>query len=101
MFASILEQNLQLVLCVVLNAFRHADAARNCNSFQTHRHVHTIAEYVPAIDDDIANVYPNAKFDPLFLRYVGISLSHATLDFDRTANCIDDAIEICKHSVAS
>jgi hypothetical protein len=53
-FASILEQNLPLVLCILLNALRHANATGIRNSFQTYRHVHTIAEDVSAVDDDVA-----------------------------------------------
>jgi hypothetical protein len=48
-----------------------------------------------------SEVYPDAKFDPLFLGYVGISLCHAALDFDRTALRVHHAAELRKHPIAS
>jgi hypothetical protein len=54
---------LHSVAAIVLNAVRDADAARIRSSFQTHHHVHTVAE-------DVADVYRGI----LFPRYVGIAL---------------------------
>jgi hypothetical protein len=72
-FPCILEQNLQLVLCILLNALRYADAARIRNSLQTRRHVHTSAEDVPP------SLITSPKFTPMwnstfFPRPVGISI---------------------------
>src|SRR5262245_25890692 len=36
----------------------------------------------------------DAKFDPPFSRQAGISLDHAVLDFNRTANSVDHAAEL-------
>jgi hypothetical protein len=99
-FPCILEQNLQLVLCILLNALRYADAARIRNSLQTRRHVHTSAEDVPP------SLITSPKFTPMwnstfFPRPVGISICHAALNVDRTAHRIHHAAEFRKHSIAS
>jgi hypothetical protein len=72
----------------------------SANPYQTCRHVHAVAEDVATIDDDVADIDPNAKLDPLLLRHVGVALHHATLNIKSTAHGVDHAAELGQHSIA-
>jgi len=85
---------------LALRVVREADAAGLCNPFKADGDIDAVAKYIVLIDDDVAEVNADAKFDPLDLRYRGISLGHIALDFDGAADCIDDAGELNKHPVA-
>ena len=52
------------------------------------------------VDDDVADVNADAKFDPEFRRYAGVLLSHLSLDFHRTARGIDSTSEFDQHAIA-
>jgi hypothetical protein len=52
------------------------------------------------IDDDVADVNADAKFDPLDLRHRGILLSHTTLDLYGASRCIDSTGKLDEHTVA-
>src|SRR5260370_22198550 len=101
MLTDFLEGYMERFLGVLRNTSRNADAAWLRQSFQTCRHVHAVAEDVATIDDDVADIDPNAKLDPLLLRHVGVALHHATLDIKSTAHGVDRAAELSQHSVAS
>ena len=52
------------------------------------------------IDDDVADVNADPKFDPLVLWHRRILVGHAALDFNCTAYRIDGACELDQHAVA-
>jgi len=49
------------------------------------RNIDAVAEDIVFIDDDVAGVYPDAKFDPSVLWYISVLLRHAALDFSGTS----------------
>jgi len=65
------------------------------------RNIDAVAKDIVFIDDDVAGVYPDAKFDPGVLWYISVLLRHAALDFSGASGGIDCARELNKHSVAS
>src|SRR5215471_19205799 len=94
------EVDIELTLCVLMDASGHAYAARLRNAFQAHGYVHAITENVTTIDDDVADIDANAEFDPLLLRYTRVAFRHATLDIDGAANRVDHAWEFSEHPIA-
>src|SRR6266699_5766687 len=90
----VLEGEVELALCVLLHATRHADATRLSKALQTCRDVHTITENVTAVDYDVANIDANAKLDPFFLRHTGVALGHSALNLNGTTHRIHHAAEL-------
>ena len=39
------------------------------------------------VDDDVADVEANTKFDQLILRHIDVLINHATLNFDGASRC--------------
>ena len=76
-----------------------ADTARLRNPFKTCGDIDTIAEDIVVIDDDVADVNADPKFDPLGLRHGGILLDHAALDLDGASRRIDGAGKLDQHAV--
>jgi hypothetical protein len=77
-----------------------ADPARLSQGLKPGRDVDAVAVDVVVIDDDVAEVEPNSKFDAPLRRHLDIPLRHAALDFDRAAHCVDNAGELHKDAVA-
>ena len=77
-----------------------ADAAGFRDPLQTRGDVDAIAKNIVLIDDDIADVYADTKFNPNILRYVGVLLSHSALDVDGATSCAYGAGELDQHAVA-
>ena len=76
------------------------NSARLCDRFEACRHVHAIAEDIIPIDHDVAEVYADAKLDPLLLRQFGIAFDHPVLNVDGTAHGLDNTREFHQHAVA-
>jgi hypothetical protein len=100
LFASVLEAVRQLVAHLVADRARHADAARLSQTLKARRHVYAVAVYVAAVENDIAEVDPNPKLDPLIGSEIGVGRRHLALNFDRTLNRIHDAGELHERTVA-
>jgi hypothetical protein len=71
-----------------------ADTAWLGDSLKARCDVHTIAENIIVVDDDVADMNADAKFDPEILRDVGILPGHAALDFDCASCGVDGASEL-------
>ena len=78
-----------------------ADAAWLGDSLEARGDIDAIAENIVVVDDDVADVNADAKFDPEFRRHVDVLLSHLALDLHRTARGIDGTGEFDQHAVAS
>src|ERR1700731_3467417 len=83
-------------MCIIGNA----DAAWLSDSLKACGNVDTIAENIVVVDDDIADMNTDAKFDPEFRRYADVLLGHLALDRHSTARCIDCAGELDQHAIA-
>src|SRR5262249_15151014 len=77
-----------------------ADPARLRQGLETGRDVDAVAVNVLVVDDDVAEVQPDAKFDAAFCRYLGITLGHSALDLDCAAYRVDDTGELDEDAVA-
>ena len=65
---------------------RNADPTRFGQSFQSCRHVHAVAPYVSAVDDDVTGVDAHTELDPLLLGKAGVTLAHRALDLGSPAH---------------
>jgi hypothetical protein len=60
-----------------------------------------VAEDIVVIDDDVANVDADPKFDPVTQRHRRILVSHAALHFNGTAYRIHGTGKLDQHTVTS
>ncbi|HEY3681194.1 MAG TPA: hypothetical protein VGL45_20970 [Bradyrhizobium sp.] len=77
-----------------------ADTARFGNSLEPRRDVDAIAKDIVVVDDDVADMHPDAKFDPELGRHAGVLARHFLLDNDRATRGIDHAGELGQHAVS-
>ena len=101
MLAHVLERDVELVAHLVTHNSTDADSARFSQCFQARCKVDTIAEDIVLIDDDIAEIDADTKFDAPLFRHVGIAPSHLTLHLDGAAHRIDHAVEFNEQAVAT
>jgi hypothetical protein len=83
-----------------MDKVRDAKAARPGEPFQPCGEIDTVAVNVIALDDDIAEVDPDAKLDGLPGIAPGVAFGHRALDFNRAAHRVDDAGELDQGAVA-
>src|ERR1700722_15283977 len=98
--AHIFEGRVDLSPDLPVGVVRQTYATRIGNIFQPCGDVDPIAEDVVVVDDDVADVNTDAKFDPLLLRRGGILLHQPALNLDGTAHRIDGTGEFDQHAVA-
>ena len=99
MLTRILEVCIEFVAYLTVSVFGDTDAAWLSNAFEPRSDVHTVTKYVAILDDDVANVYTDAQFNPIVLRYRCIALSHATLDLNGTAGGVHGTCELNQHAI--
>ena len=100
LLAHVGEREIELVAHLVPDDPADADPARLGQGFQTRRDVHAVAVDVVLVDDDVAEVQPDAILDAPLRRHLDIALGHSALDLDSTAHGIDDAGEFDQDAVA-
>jgi hypothetical protein len=88
-------------LRILLHAGGHADASWLCERLQACRHVDPITEDVTSFDDDVSLMNTDPEPDALVLGHPSISLRHAPLDLNGTADRIDYACELGQQAVPS
>src|ERR1700733_3653561 len=98
--AHIFEGPVDLSPDLPVGVVRQTYAARIGNIFQPCGDVDALSEDVVVVDDDVADVNADAKFDPPLLRRGGILLRQPALNLHRAAHRIDGAGEFDQHAVA-
>jgi hypothetical protein len=96
----IVEDDIDLPADLALRVVRDADAAGLCDPLQTRSDVDAVTEDIVIIDDNVADVNADAKFDPDILRHIGILSGHAVLDLYCASRGIDGAGKLYQHTVA-
>ncbi len=85
------EPALDLTICVL----GQTDRARLGDPFKPRGDIDAVAHQVAvALLDDVADVNPDAEFDPPVLRHAGVALDEAVLNLDRTAHRVHDAAAV-------
>ena len=100
LLAEILEREVELVAHLVVHHPADADATRLRQGFETCRDVDAISIDIVLVEDDVAEIDPDAKFDPLLLRDPSVAVGHRALHFDRAAHRIDNARKFDQQPVA-
>ena len=77
-----------------------ADPAGIGEAFEAGGQIHPVAKDVAVLDDDVALMNADAKFDAFFLGHRGVALGHRPLHLDRIAHGIDDAGKLHQEPVA-
>src|SRR5581483_3396068 len=95
----VIASDLGLAPDLAIGVVRNANTTRCCNAFKAGSNVDTVAEDVVVIDDDVADMDTNAKFDALILRHGDILIDHAALDFKGTTYRVYGAGKLDQHSV--
>ena len=84
-----------------IGVLRKTNCARLRNALKPRGNIDAVAHEIPvALLDDVADVNPDAKFDPPVLRHAGVALDQAVLHFDRAAHRVDDAAKLDDAAVA-
>ncbi len=92
--------DLELALDLLVGVFGKTDRAGGCQRFDASSNIDAIAIDVAFIDDDVADVDADAKFDPAIFGNGCVALGHGTLDINRTACGIDGAGKFDQRAVA-
>src|SRR6516165_357727 len=100
LLADVLEGEVELARDILMNASRHADAARLGQAFEPGRDVDAIAKDVAVLDDDVADVDADAELDTTVRGQRGIAFAHRRLYLGRAAQRIDDAGELDQQPIA-
>jgi hypothetical protein len=100
LLAQILEGEVELVAHLLVRRAAEADAAGLGQGFQPRREIDPVAEDVAVVEDDVAEVDPDAELDAPGGRDIGVAFGHAVLDFDRAAHRVDDAAKLHQQAVA-
>src|SRR5258705_13975900 len=90
LFPHILEREIQLVAHLIAHEAADAYSARRGQRFKAGRDIDAIAINIRVVDDDVADVQADTKFDAPFLRDRGVAFGHEALDIDSTAYRVDD-----------
>src|SRR5262245_14543389 len=100
LLALIDELQLKFVTQLVAHDRRTGDPAGPRQTFQPCRNVDAIAVEVVAVDDNVTQIYADAKLDVPVFGHTGVALKHAALDFDGAAGRIENATELDQKAVA-
>jgi hypothetical protein len=100
LLAHVLERDVDLVAHLVAHNATDTDSARFSQCFEARREVDAIAEDIVLVDDDVAEVDADAKFDAPLFHHAGIAPRHLALHLDGATHGIDHAVEFGKQAVA-
>ncbi len=68
--------------------------------FQASRDIDAVAKDVVILDDDVAEIDPDAEPDPPLVGHIGLAVDHRPLHLGGTAHRVDDAREFRQQAVA-
>ena len=89
-----MESGLEPSLDGIAHRARNDDPTWRCLRLQSRRHIDIVAIDVIALDDDIAEVKADPKYDGLFLGLVAICLDHRLLELYRRSQRVHGATEL-------
>src|SRR5215470_17459775 len=99
--AQILEGKGQTVAHVIIHGIRDEYPADIGQGFDPRRDVDAVAVNIVARDDDIGEVDPDPKIEPLADRDTRVALRHAALHLDCATHCIDDTRKFRQYAVTA
>jgi hypothetical protein len=100
LLAAVGERERQLVAHLLVCRSGDADAARFRQRLQPRRHVHTVAEQIAPLDDDVADIDAGAQFDAAVGRQPRVAHEHPALDRDGASHRLHRRGELDQEGVA-
>jgi len=100
LLAHVLEGDFKLVAHLVAHHPADAEPARLGERFEPCGDIDPVAKNIVLVDDNVAEVDPDAEFDAPVRRHIGVALGHLPLDFDGTPHRVDDALKLDQQPVA-
>src|SRR5215472_7303249 len=100
LLADVFEGEIETARRVLLDAGRHADAARLGQAFEARCDIDPVAEDVAVLDDDIALVDTDAELDAAVWRQRGVAFGQGCLHFGRASESVNDAGKLDQQPVA-
>jgi hypothetical protein len=85
---------------VIVRLARNANSARFGYTLKPCGDVHAFAVNIVIVDDDVAEVYADPKFDLLIETYPGVPLAHAALQFNGASYRVNHGCELDQHAVS-
>ena len=85
---------------MIVNTARDADTARIRQPFQTGGDIHPVAENIPVLQHDVADIDSDAKLHSAIFFEVVVRVSQFVLDFDCTLDRRQGAAERGENAVA-
>ena len=79
----------------------NANASGFRDSFEARCDIDAVAKDIIVVDDYIADVNADSKFNPEFRRHAGVPFGHLPLDFHRTARGADSTSKLGQKTIAS
>jgi hypothetical protein len=99
LYPQVLEREIERLVDLLVDGFRHTDAAGGGDRLESRRDVHAIAIDAVILDDHIAKVHADPDLDPLGRREAGVGERLRVLDRLCTAHRVDNAVKLAEHGV--
>ena len=100
LYPEVLEREAELVEHLVAYRPADTDLPRQRQRLQARRDIDAIPENVVAVDNDVADVDAEAKFEAVFGGHARIAIDHSPLHVDRAANGIDHTGKLEQQTIA-
>jgi hypothetical protein len=100
LLAQIFEADIEFAGDIGMHPPGNTDPAGIGETFEAGSQIHPVAENIPILDNDVALMDADAKFDAFGRRDVGVAFGHCALHSHGVAHRIDDAGEFDQHPVA-
>jgi hypothetical protein len=100
LIAHILESEIELVAHLVAHDPADANAAGIRQGFEAGGDIDTVAVDVVLVDNDVAEIDPDAEPDAAVLGHAGFAIYHCPLQLGGTADRVHDAREFRQHAIA-
>jgi hypothetical protein len=94
LLASIIKHNIESIAELAVGIIGDTNPAGLRDGLKACCYVDPVAEYVPVIFDNIADIDTDPKLNSIIQRYACIAFRHATLNIDRTAHRVHNAIKL-------
>jgi hypothetical protein len=101
LLADVFEGEVEPACRILLHPRRYADPAGLGQAFEPGCDVDAIAKDVAVLDDDVADIDPDAPLYAPLGRNRVVALGHARLHLDRAAQRVDDARELDEKAVSA
>jgi hypothetical protein len=79
---------------LAISIIGNADTTGLRNALKPGRYIDSISKHILLVDNDIANMDPDAKLEAQLVWNSCVTLGHKLLYFDRATYCVDRAPEV-------